>query len=92
MASGRIYGSVTQKPDSYTYYIDWSESGQNISANTSDVTAWVHILCSAHTSYQNNLYQELYIDGTLFANTLNISLSPRNRYNSSCRSKNWNWT
>ena len=25
MASGRIYGSVSQKSDSYSYYIDWSE-------------------------------------------------------------------
>lgn len=81
MASGRIYGSVTQRPDSYVYYIDWSEGytdGDRI-ANKSYVSALVHILCNKHTSYQNNLYQELYIDGTLFTNTLNVSLSPRNR-------------
>ena len=81
MASGRIYGSVSQKSDSYSYYIDWSEGytdGDRI-ANKSYVNAWVHIVCNKHTSYQNNLYQELYIDGTLFTNTLNVSLSPRNR-------------
>lgn len=79
MASGRIYGSVSQKSDSYSYYIDWSEYGQDVNENLSNVNAWVHIVCNAHTSYQNNLYQELYIDGTLFTNTLNVSLSPRNR-------------
>lgn len=79
MASGRIYGSVSQKSDSYSYYIDWSEYGQDVNENLSNVDAWVHIVCNAHTSYQNNLYQELYIDGTLFTNTLNVSLSPRNR-------------
>lgn len=79
MASGRIYGSVSQKSDSYSYYIDWSEHGQDVNGNLSNVDAWVHIVCNAHTSYQNNLYQELYIDGTLFTNTLNVSLRPRNR-------------
>ena len=81
MASGRIYGSVTQKPNAYVYYIDWSESGQNASANTSHVNAWVHILCNSHTSYQNNLYQELYIGSQGYSTTLSsVSLSPRNRY------------
>lgn len=78
MSSGRIYGSVSQKPDSYQYYIDWQETGQDAGRNISHVQAWVHILCNAHTSYQINRYQELYIDGTLFTNTLNINLSPRN--------------
>lgn len=87
MASGRIYGGVSQKSDSYSYYIDWSEHGQDSSRNISHVDAWVHIVCNAHTSYQNNLYQELYIDGTLFTNTLNVSLSPRNRCAACIRNK-----
>lgn len=86
MASGRIYGSVTQRPDSYVYYIDWSENGVDVANNKSNVYAEVHILCNKHTSYQSNRYQELWIAGTMFSNSLYISLSPRNR----CNSCKWN--
>ena len=76
MASGRINGSVSQRPDSYSYYIDWSEDSINVEENSSIVRAWVHIYCSKHTAYQNNCSQNLYINGVHFSNTLNINLSP----------------
>ncbi len=72
---GRISGSVSQRGDSYSFYIDWLESSVNQSSNTSVVTATAYIYCSAHTAYENNLAQSLTIDGTTFNDTKNISLS-----------------
>lgn len=78
MAGGRIYGSVSQKSDAYSYYIDWAEgyTESDRNKNKSYAYAEVHIVCNKHTSYQNNLYQEMYIDGTGFSSTVNVSLSP----------------
>lgn len=75
MAGGTIYGSVGNRGDSYSYYIDWVDEQMDINSNSSIVKAWVHISCSAHSAYQNNCSQNLYINGVHFSNTLNINLS-----------------
>lgn len=75
---GRINGSVTQRPGSYEYWIDWSESNIDSNNATSLVSATVYIKCNSHTSYENNKTTTLWINGQAFSNTLNISLSPRN--------------
>lgn len=72
---GRINGSVSARSDSYSFYIDWSESSVNQSNNTSVVTATAYIYCSAHTAYENNLAQSLTIDGTTFNDVKNVNLS-----------------
>lgn len=73
---GRINGSVSQRPDAYEYWIDWSESNVNTTNNTSVVSATVYIKCNSHTSYENNKTSNLTINGQTFSNTLNINLSP----------------
>ena len=72
----RINGYVTQHAESYEYYIEWEEFNVNQQANTSSVRATSYIKCNAHTSYQNNNAQNLWIAGRQFSNTLNINLSP----------------
>lgn len=70
----RIGGSVAQREDSYSFYIDWSETVDTAN-NRSTVTATAYIYCSAHTAYASNLAQSLTIDGTVFTNTVNVNLS-----------------
>lgn len=74
MANGRINGSVAQRGDSYSYYIDW-QSEADINSNSSLVKAWVHIACSAHNASHTGCTQSLYISGVQFTNTLTVNLS-----------------
>lgn len=74
MASGTIYGSVESRADSYSYYIDW-QSESDVNSNSSLVKAWLHIACTAHSAYQNNCENNLYINGVHFRTTKNINLS-----------------
>ena len=71
----RISGSVSQRSDSYSFYIDWSESDVSVANNTSKVTATAYIYCSKHSASASNQLQKLVIDGTTFTATKNISLS-----------------
>lgn len=75
---GRINGSVSQRPDSYSFYIDWSESKASdyVSTNKTTVTATAYIYCSAHTAWASGLNQSLTIDGTNFTATKTVDLSP----------------
>lgn len=73
---GRINGSVSQRSDSYSFYIDWSESEISNVNNTSKVDATAYIYCSAHTAYGGGNAQSLTIDGTNFTDTIYIDLSP----------------
>ena len=72
----RIYGSVSQRPESYDYFIEWEEHGVDAARNISHVTARVYVYCKAHNAYQSNLYQALWINGVKFENTLRVDLSP----------------
>lgn len=74
MISGTIYGSVANRGDSYSYYIDY-QAQSDITTNSSLVKAWVHIACNAHSATQNNCAQNLYINGEHFSSVKNISLS-----------------
>ena len=71
----RINGSVSQRSDSYSFYIDWSESNVSVANNTSKVTATVYVYCSAHNAYAADQAQKLVIDGTTFTATKTINLS-----------------
>lgn len=75
---GRINGSVSQRSDSYSFYIDWSESKASdyISTNKTTVNATAYIYCSAHTAWASGLSQKLIIDGTEFTATKTVDLSP----------------
>ncbi len=70
----RIDGSVAQRGDSYSFFIDWSESVDNDN-NRSTVYATAYIYCSKHTAYASGLAQKLVIDGTEFTNTASVNLS-----------------
>lgn len=73
----RINGSVSRNSDSYSFYIDWSETipSDYISTNKTTVTATAYIYCSAHTAWASNLLQKLIIDGTTFTDTKTVNLS-----------------
>lgn len=73
----RINGSVSQRADSYSFYIEWSESKASdyISTNKTTVTATAYIYCSAHTAWASGLSQTLTIDGTKFTDTKTVNLS-----------------
>lgn len=73
-----INGSVSQKADSYKFYIEWSESKASdyISTNKTTVNATGWIECSAHTAWASGLSQKLIIDGTEFTATKTVDLSP----------------
>ena len=73
---GRINGSVSRRADSYSYYIDWSESDVSVNNNSSVVSATVYIYCSAHNAWASGLSQSLTIDGTTFTDTKTVDLSP----------------
>lgn len=75
MANGRINGSVSQRADSYSYYIDW-QSEPNTNSCSSLVKAWAHISCSKHNASHTSCAQNLYINGVHFTNTLSVNLSP----------------
>lgn len=70
-----INGSVSQRSDSYSFYIEWSESNIDTSSNASKVLATAYIYCSAHTAYDSGLSQKLVIDGTEFTATKSVNLS-----------------
>ncbi len=70
-----INGSVSQRSDSYSFYIEWSESNIDTSSNASKVLATAYIYCSAHTAYASGLSQKLVIDGTEFTATKSVNLS-----------------
>lgn len=73
----KINGSVSQRSDSYSFYIEWSESKASdyISTNKTTVTATVYVSCSAHNAYGTGYPQTLIIDGTKFTASKDISLS-----------------
>lgn len=71
-----IPGSVSQRSDSYSFYIEWSESDIDIANNTSKVTATAYISCSKHNAWQSGLGQKLVIDGTEFTETISVDLDP----------------
>lgn len=73
----KINGSVSQRADSYTFYIEWSESKASdyISTNKTTVTATAYVTCSAHTAWASGLAQKLVIDGTTFTATKTVDLS-----------------
>lgn len=73
----RINGSVSQRSDSYSFYIDWSESKASnyIETNQTTVSATAYIYCSNHTAYASGLAQKLIIDGTEFTATKTVNLS-----------------
>ena len=72
-----INGSVSQRADSYSFYIEWSENKASdyISTNKTTVTATAWIACSAHTAWASGLAQKLVIDGTEFTATKTVDLS-----------------
>lgn len=72
-----INGSVSRNSDSYTFYIEWSESRASdyISTNKTTVTATAYVSCSAHTAWASGLSQSLTIDGTTFTDTKTVNLS-----------------
>lgn len=74
MAGGTINGSVANRGESYSYYINW-QAESDIASNSSLVRAWAYIACYAHSSNQNNCGQNLYINGVHFTSNKNISLS-----------------
>ena len=71
-----INGSVSQRSDSYTFYIECIENKPSdyISTNKTTVTATVYVTCSAHTAWANGLKQKLVIDGTEFTANKDVSL------------------
>ena len=71
-----ISGSVSQRSDSYSFYIEWSESDIDTANNTSKVTATAYISCSKHNAWQSGLGQKLVIDGTEFTDTISVDLDP----------------
>ena len=73
----RINGSVSQRSDSYSFFIDWSESKDSnyTSTNQTTVSATAYIYCSKHTAYASGLSQKLVIDGTEFTATKSVNLS-----------------
>lgn len=71
----KINGSVSQRSDSYSFYINWSESDVSTANNTSKITATAYIYCSAHTAWASGLSQSLTIDGTKFTATKTVNLS-----------------
>lgn len=72
-----ISGSVSQRSDAYSFYIEWSESKASdyISTNKTTVDATAYIYCSKHTAWQSGLAQKLIIDGTEFTATKTVELS-----------------
>lgn len=70
-----ISGSVSQRSDAYSFYIEWSESEPDIANNTRVVSATAYIYCSKHTAWANGLAQKLIIDGTEFTAIKNVDLS-----------------
>ncbi len=70
-----INGSVSQRADSYSFYIEWSESNVDIASNSSKVTATVYVKCTDHNAWANGLSQTLTIDGTKFTGTADVDLS-----------------
>ena len=73
----RINGSVSQRSDSYSFFIDWSESMNSnyTSTNQTTVSATAYIYCSKHTAHASGLSQKLVIDGTEFTATKSVNLS-----------------
>ena len=72
---GTINGSVSQRSDSYSFYINWSESNVSNTGNTSVVSATAYVYCSKHNAWASGLSQSLTIDGTTFTDTKTVSLS-----------------
>ena len=74
----RINGNVSRNSDSYSFYIEWSESKASdyITTNKTTVSATAYIYCSNHTAYSSGLSQSLTIDGEQFTDTKYVSLSP----------------
>lgn len=72
-----INGSVSSNSDAYSFYITWSESKASdyISTNKTTVTAAAYIKCTDHTAWANGLSQKLVIDGTVFTDSVDVSLS-----------------
>ena len=74
----RINGSVSQRADSYSFYIDWSESKASDyeMTNKTTVTATAYVYCSQHNASYTSCPQKLIIDGQEFTATKSVSLSP----------------
>lgn len=72
---GRLNGAVSQRSDSYSFYVDWYEDNIDNTNNTSDVHATAYIYCSAHSAYASGLEQKLTIDGTDFTDSKYVNLS-----------------
>ena len=73
---GRLTGAVSQRADSYQFFVDYWEEEPDIANNTRVVGATAYIYCSKHTAYASNQAQKLIIDGTEFTNSLYVDLSP----------------
>jgi hypothetical protein len=73
----KINGSVSQKSDAYSFYIEWSESKASdyISTNITTVSATAYISCSKHNAWASGLAQKLVINGKEFTATKTVELS-----------------
>lgn len=72
-----IPGSVSQRTDAYSFYIEWSESKASdyITTNKTTVSATAYISCSKHNAWQSGLSQKLVINGKEFTATKTVELS-----------------
>ena len=70
-----INGSVSQRADAYSFYIEWSEGEPDIANNKRVVSATAYIYCSKHNAWASGLVQKLIIDGTEFTKTKTVRLS-----------------